>query len=253
MSEEGGGVDAKQIGFGLVGLGLGAAIIFIAGLQVGQQFDISALQLDNQAAENQSPKKAATKRDASPEEPAADAPAKTSKKPKADKQEDEGGGLSFFRDLEEPDSGPKRLPTPEDDPSKEKTPSKSPKAPDAKPSVSSVKLAKAPDAKAPNAKPTTPPTRVLKREGGGDPASSISQSQQGDFSIQIGTFADMEEASALVQELRADKQPAHIVLIDDPENGRRYRVNAGNLKDREAARALVQRLRARGLQATLSE
>jgi cell division septation protein DedD len=247
MSEEGGGVDAKQIGFGLVGLGLGAAIIFIAGLQVGQQFDISALQLDHQAAETQAPKKASTKRgDASPKEAPADA--KPSKKPKADKQEDEGGGLSFFRDLEEPDSGPKRLPTPEDEPSKDKTPAKSPKAPDAKPSVSSVKLAKSPDAK-----PTTPPTRVLKREGGGDPASSISQSQQGDFSIQIGTFADMEEASALVQELRADKQPAHIVLIDDPENGRRYRVNAGNLKDREAARALVQRLRARGLQATLSE
>lgn len=252
MSEEGGGVDAKQIGFGLVGLGLGAAIIFIAGLQVGQQFDISALQLDHQAAEGQAPKKAAAKRGDGPaEEPAADAPSKPSKKPKADKQDDEGGGLSFFRDLEEPDSGPKRLPTPEDDP-KEKTPSKSPKTPDAKPSVSSVKFAKSPDAK-PAAQLQAPPTRVLKREGGGDPANSSSQSQQGDFSIQIGTFPTMEDASALVQELRADKQPAHIVLVDDPENGRLYRVNAGNLKDREAARALLQRLRARGLQATLSE
>lgn len=66
------------------------------------------------------------------------------------------------------------------------------------------------------------------------------------FTVQVASFQSFDESSSLVRKLRAKGMPAHVVLGNAPE-GKIYRVRVGRFESREAAQGNVAKLRSSGL------
>lgn len=232
-------IDPKQILLALLGTALAAAVIFVAGYQLGQKIETPTGVL-------------ATVTEPVPNPLDATASAKASL-----------DDFSFFDELETPAARGtvRRLPTGNANNSdrvnrlKEQREERRRAAGERK-LVKPRKLARMPSPGGAVASAAVSPTprqvvgtvqrafRQLPRMADSAAPEKIEGSPR--FTVQVASFTSFDESSGLVRKLRGSGVPAHVVLGSAPE-GKIYRVRVGRFESREAAAADIVRLRSQGL------
>jgi cell division septation protein DedD len=233
-------LDIKQVVFMLVGLCIGAGVIFIVGLQVGQHVDISSNIIAATSMDMISnPSKGSEKR----------------QKAKAPKDE-----FAFFADLGSPAPERKRrkLCSPEgnaNDPDrvtkrkrqvearkarrqawKKKRKSKADKTARTSPArvaLSAVKVAPA----SPEGAVSRTISRVLSRgQGSVEKKREAQPAAKASFTVHVGSYPSFEEASAAMKRLRSKGHSPHVTLTNSESEGKIYRVRVGRFINQEEAR-----------------
>ncbi len=262
MSE---GVDAKQFGFSLVGLALGACVLFVAGLQLGQNFDLfGGLGADK---------------------PSVEAPRETVIGQRTPPRGTQAGEFSFFSDLKEPDRGPKqrRMPVPDGNANDRQPPSpagarkvlarggaRKTRTLKRKVRKPAAKATKAVAARAKLAPPTlvgrepakaaeggAPVGRRIVRDSARKPPVAVGQRSKESapgrkkFTVQAGSFGEYGDAFTLAQRLRGRDLKAHVVLINKPGQDRTYKVRMGGFANRDAASKALQKVQSEGVSASI--
>lgn len=248
-------IDAKQIGFSLVALALGAGILFLAGLHLGQDMDIL---------------------DPGKESASAQAPAQTGALGQQ-RQPTQGSEFSFFSDLRAPDKGPQQraMPVPEGNANSEQKQVEharrelgrkgvktrtlkrgAARQASSKPVLAPPSLAGRAEKKPAEAKPQVEekkPTeavgrRLLRRD---DVQQKPAAKPAGrGFTVRAGSFSEYSDAFELVQRLRNRGHAAHVILINN-DQGRAYQVRVGRFAQREEAREALQKVQAEGVSASI--
>lgn len=75
-------------------------------------------------------------------------------------------------------------------------------------------------------------------------AIKIKSAANSQYSIQIGSYPNMNEASEKVQEWRAKGYPSFMMIADIPDRGRWYRVRIGGFAAKEDAQGYLEKFRA---------
>ncbi len=243
----GAGLDVKQVLFMVVGLIVGAGVIFVAGLQVGQHLDLSAASLATATMTT-----------------ASNPRSKASKAHKAPNDD-----FSFFAELDAP--APERMRRKLDMPEGN---ANNPDSPEKRNRLQAGNLARQAEGSA-----SRPPvTRSLKRaverdgrdEGAREPllAATVDRGAEeapqvarrlpvesgaarepeagGRFTVHVGSFVTFDEASKVMGELRAKGHSPSISLATDDEGVRVYRVRVGSFTSQDAAREVIQSSGGRG-------
>jgi cell division septation protein DedD len=253
-------IDAKQIGFSLVALALGAGILFLAGLHLGQDMDLLEQVQGDAVAQ-------------APTEPSAEAPQQKA----AARSE-----FSFFSDLRAPDKGPRQrdMPVPEGNANIKKaaepevtrralarkgvktrtlkrgarsvTRKKPALAPPTLAGRAPKKLEDKPAAKVAakeeKAAPQAVARRVLRRQ---DVQQKPTAKPAGrGFTVRAGSFSEYGDAFELVQRLRGGGHAAHVILVNNAQ-GRSYQVRVGRFAKREEAREAMRKVQSEGVSASI--
>lgn len=240
-------IDAKQVGFSLVALALGAGILFVAGLHLGQDMDMGRGESARPGVQGALGQQAA---------PASG--------PRG------GSEFSFFSDLRSPDQGPKprAMPVPEGNANQDASPRERRRDLEGRgvrarvltrearqeeprggaPALAPPALAgRAPAAEAPSPAPVPAELvgqRRLLREGA-DREPEARPAGRG-FTVRAGSFSEYSDAFEVVQRLRAKGHQAHVILINSGEEERSYQVRVGRYADREAAQEAQRKLQGEG-------
>lgn len=254
----GGKLDIRQVAFGLVGLIFGAAIIFVAGLQVGQNLDLLSLVKGEEASVE------------------APTPVKREAKGSA---EAEPTKFTFYQNLDAraPELKRRKIKMPSGNANKvasvtRKVKHKKVKAPARERRVArSLKrntrsgrnvldqIAQGGAPRVAAASKSNATRRVVKvmekvannppelpaREAKRTVPAVVAQKASGPsrFTLHVGAFPTFDQASKLVKKLRGQGHRAHVVLSSGS-----YSVRSGRFPDKDAARTFMTRLRSAGVQ-----
>jgi len=74
-------------------------------------------------------------------------------------------------------------------------------------------------------------------------AIRVKSSSTSPFSIQVGSYPNMEEASSKVEEWRTKGYPSFMMIADIPDRGRWYRVRIGGFASKESATDYLAKIR----------
>jgi cell division septation protein DedD len=77
--------------------------------------------------------------------------------------------------------------------------------------------------------------------GGG--VIKVKSSSVGQYSVQVGSYPKMEEASARVEDWRKKGYPSFMMIADIPDRGRWYRVRIGGFGTKEEAQAYLDKFK----------
>ncbi len=73
----------------------------------------------------------------------------------------------------------------------------------------------------------------------------VKTSANAKYSIQVGSYPNMEEANFKIENWRSKGYPAFIMIADIPDRGRWYRVRVGGFASRDDAESYLDRLRSK--------
>jgi DedD protein len=96
---------------------------------------------------------------------------------------------------------------------------------------------------------STPKSAVEARKPSAAAEEAASSSQRA-WAVQLGSFANKENAEKLAHQLRAQRAPVYVISSGSGPS-LRYRVRVGPLRDREAAEHAIAKLKSEGHPATL--
>ncbi len=226
-TRQSGGFDVTQVLCMVLGLLLGAAVIFVAGLQVGERLDPEALSMATAAMQSSQ---------------------KGEKVVGALKKRSDD--YSFFAELEEPVTERRRkLRVPQGNANNPDMPerarrrkmrrlarAKAPKVNRRTLDRRSQRKVRQPAAKVPAA--LSRKDNLLAASQAAPKARKLSQEPAGSrYTIQVGTYKTLDEATAAMTRLRAKGQIPRISLSQVPGKGKVYRVRIGRFSSKEEAQA----------------
>jgi len=127
-------------------------------------------------------------------------------------------------------------------------PTRSDQPPDTTPTVTTLR-AQAP-APALESHASTPMSAVEARRSSAAAGAEEASSSRRSWALQLGSFANKENAEKLAHQLRAQRASVYVISSGSGAS-LRYRVRVGPLRDREAAERAIAKLKSEGHPATL--
>lgn len=88
----------------------------------------------------------------------------------------------------------------------------------------------------------TAPPETARQEAPTQPTSVIQTAPRGRYTIQVGSYPNVDEAHAITDQWKAKGYPAYLVSADIPNKGRWYRVRLGGFNSKEAAEDFNEKL-----------